>query len=491
MKSILKSLKNTSGLLFTNKSLERKQQALYLTVIFMVAFILRLLIFFNTTIFSFSDFTIYYSGAFKIIKGEYVEVFSVKGPLFISYAGAWFIRNFGSIDFWFYTNILLSSLSILPAWGIIKNITSHSGIANLSILLISVYPTFIIQPSVFYTQVGMIFFEAAIILLLLLAYRTPSYFLAVLYLLLSSSLIVISMFFKWELLYFNYFIGISSVYLFLLKYKRQALISVLFCLLSLVFLRAALHFYEPLQTYLENGSNKFFFYGQTLYGGGEGVMLENYKGIYNKGLEEFKTLHNNEFKNEIELTNAYNNMIIKDFIVNHPGQWAGLQVKKFFRTLGVKPEGVSFKLLVSGKMPLGKFSGGAVLSLPFVFLFLCCIFLFNWSIVKKLLESAQGLFIITVFVYFLIATIFYAHYQIRYRMPLEFFFIIPAASTFIITAVSKGNTIKTAIKKHLKWKIIVFVIFLCAWAYETYDIFYLNRDRYIKNAEKYEEGIVP
>ncbi len=108
MTGILKSLKNTSGLLFTNVSLQRKKQALYLAFIFVIAFVLRLLIFFNTTIFEFSDFAIYYSGAFKIIRGEDIPLFSQSAPLVISAIGAWFIRNFGSINFWFYTNILLS-----------------------------------------------------------------------------------------------------------------------------------------------------------------------------------------------------------------------------------------------------------------------------------------------------------------------------------------------------------------------------------------------
>ena len=76
-------------------------------------------------------------------------------------------------------------------------------------------------------------------------------------------------------------------------------------------------------------------------------------------------------------------------------------------------------------------------------------------------------------------------------MPLEFFFLIPASSAFMIYAVSNGSTLKGAIKKHLKWKIIVLLIFLCAWAYEAYDIFYLDSERYIKNAEKYEQGIIP
>jgi hypothetical protein len=299
------------------------------------------------------------------------------------------------------------------------------------------------------------------------------------------------MFFKWELMYFYIFIGLSFVYFFLLKYKRQAVISLLFSLLTLALTQTTIHFYKPIQAYLKNGDNNLFFFGQTLYSGGEGVMLEEYREKYENGLEEFRMLHQGEYENVVRLRNAYQSMLIKDFILQHPDQWAGLQAKKFFRTLGVKPEGVSFRLLVSGKMPVKKILAGAALSLPFVFLFLCCIFLFDWSIVKKLFKSAEGLFIITVFVYFLIATIFYPHFQIRYRMPLEFFFIIPAASTLIISAVSKGNSIKAAIKKHFKWKIIVFVIFLCAWAYEAYDIFYLNRDRYIKNADEYEQGIIP
>jgi hypothetical protein len=265
----------------------------------------------------------------------------------------------------------------------------------------------------------------------------------------------------------------------------------MFCLLTFVFLQITIRFYEPIQTYLDNGDNKLFFMGQTLYGGGEGVLLDEYAEKYNKDLEEFNSLHKNEYENYIKMRNAYHNMLIKDFILNHPFGWAGLQAKKFFRTLGVKPEGMSFRLLVSGRIPINKYSGGALLSLPFLFLFLCCIFLFQWDLVKKLFKSYNGLFMITVFVYFVIAVIFYSHYQIRYRMPLDFFFIIPAAAAFIVSAVTNGNKIKAAVKKHFKWKIIVFVIFLCAWIYEAYDIFYLNSERYVKNAEKYEEGVIP
>jgi hypothetical protein len=279
--------------------------------------------------------------------------------------------------------------------------------------------------------------------------------------------------------------------LFFLKYKKQALISLLFGILTFIFLQLTIQFFEPIQTYLKNGENNLLFFGQTPYAGGEGMMLDSYREKYNQGLEEFKRLHEKEYENPVLLKNAYQSMLMKDFILNHPDEWAGLQTKKFFRTLGVKPEGMSFRLLVSGKLPLGKNIAGILLSAPFVLLFVCCIFLFDKRLIKKMFQSYTGIFIITVFVYYIIATIFYPHYQIRYRMPLEFFFLVPAASTFIISAVSKSNTIKAAIKKHLKWKIIVFIIFLCAWAYETYDIFYLNRDRYIKNADEYEQGIVP
>jgi len=490
-KKIFTYLKNKSAFYFGNKSLPERKQALYLAYIFAAAFALRLLIFYNTTVFAFSDFVIYYSGAFKVATGEVLPLFSQSSPLIISFIGAWFIKNLGSINYWFYANILISSLSLPLLWAITKKITRHSGIANLSILILAFYPTFFVQPSIFYTQVVMIFIASGIILLLLTAYGTRNNLIASVCIILSSGLIVISMFFKWELLYFHIFIGVSSIYLFLLKYKRQALISLLFGILTFVFLQLTIQFFEPIQTYLKNGDNNLLFFGQTPYSGSEGIMLDSYREKYEQGLEEFKRLHESEYENQVMLKNAYQSMLIKDFILNHPHEWAGLQAKKFFRTLGVKPEGMSFRLLVSGKIPLGKNIAGILLSVPFVFLFLCCIFLFDKSLIKKLFQSYTGIFIITVFVYYIIATIFYPHYQIRYRMPLEFFFVCPAAAAFIISSLSGGNTLKQTIKKHLLIKVVVFIIFASAWVYETYDIFVLNKDRYIKNAEKYEEGFIP
>jgi hypothetical protein len=184
-------------------------------------------------------------------------------------------------------------------------------------------------------------------------------------------------------------------------------------------------------------------------------------------------------------------MLIKEFILNHPLEWAGIQIKKFFRTFGIKPEGMSFRILVSGKVHIQKIIAGLLLTFPFLFIFICTIALFDWDVFKKLFTSYIGIFMLTLLVYYIIATIFYPHYQIRYRLPLEVFFLCPAAAAFIISAFTKGSTLKAAVKKHLKWKIVIIFIFIVAWIYEAYDIFYLNRDRYIKNADQYEQGIIP
>jgi len=237
--------------------------------------------------------------------------------------------------------------------------------------------------------------------------------------------------------------------------------------------------------------NDVMFYGHTLYGGGEGVLLDEYTEKYISGLKEFISQHGNEYDDYLSAKNAYHRMLVKEFIINHPFQWTGLQAKKFLRTLGVKPEGISFRVLVSGKFGLNKILSGLLLTVPFVLTFLSCLFLFDWGIMKKLLGSSTGILMATAFIYYLMATIFYPHYQIRYRLPLEVLFLIPAAATFIVAAYSKGNTLMAVLRKHLVWKLIVFAIFVSAWAYEVYDIFYLNRDRYIINAEQYEKGIVP
>ena len=484
-------LKKTSALLFTGKYIERKKQVLYLSFLFITAFFLRLLIFFNTTIFEFSDFVIYYNFVFYILNGENLPLFNNFSPLVISHIGAWFIKYFCSLNYWFYSNIIISCVSILLLWLIVKKVTLHSGIANVTALFLIFYPAFAIQPSVFYTQIVMMFLASCIFILVLKSFETSSKIKIILYVVIGSCIQVLTLFFKWELLYLYIFIGFASVPLFFFKFRKQAYISLLFGLVALVFMQLTINFFPPVQTYIKNGTNGLLFFGQTYYGEGEGMMLDKYAGKYYKGLEKFKKQHKGEFENNLKEENAYRKMLIINFFLNHPDQWAALQIKKFFRTLGVKPEGVSFRVLVSGRLPINIYLAGILISTPYIILFLTCIRLFDWRLLKKLLGSYAGIFMAVLLVYYIIATIFYPHYQIRYRMPLEFFFLAPATAAFLISALTKGNSIKSVIKKHFKWKVIVFLIFLSAWAYEVYDITYLNSDRYIKNAEEFEKGNIP
>jgi len=490
---------------FTTPSLSRKETLLFLGIVAVLAVIIRLLIFWNTTIFAFSDFASYYEAAFKIAEGQSPPGLGSRTSLVNAYIAAWLIQHFGSINYWFYFNILISAASIVLIWNITKKVTHHTGNANLTAVFLTIYPTYAAVASVFYVQTTIIFIAALIINLLLLAYEDRSTLLTSICLVAASVLLVTSVLFKWELLYLYIFLGISSIPYFIFKYKKQAVISLIFSGMSFVLFQLILNSYEPMQKYMKYGPNILLFYGHTPYSGGEGVMLDEYREEYNRGFQEYKRTHAGELDSsgleQEELRNSYHRMLIKEFILNHPFQWAALQIKKFFRTFGIKPEGVSFRILVSGKVPMKGITAGAVLTLPFLFILVCVILLFDWHIFKKLFSSYVGIFMATLLTYYLIATIFYPHYQIRYRLPLDVFFLTPAAAAFLVSSVTgngvsserseKGKSLKAAIRKHLTWKIVVIFIFICAWVYEAYDIFYLNKERYIKNAEQYERGIIP
>jgi hypothetical protein len=307
--------------IFTNSSISQRKQTTFLISIFFFSFLLRLAIFANTNVFSFSDYRVYYTAAFDIASGQKLPAFtSTGGTLMISHTGAWIINNLGSLDYWFYINISISCLTILIVWIITKKITGHNGIANLTILFLTFYTPYAVQTSIFYTQIVMISLASCIIILLIYAFETTNIFYTIIYTVAASALLILTMLFKWELLYFYILIGISSVYLYILKYRKAAFVSLLFCLLSLALFQLTLRLYEPLQEYLIKGANDLMFFGQTPYGGGEGVMLDSYREPYKKGLEEFKSQHSSEYEDNVSLRNAYNIKLIKDFIFNHPFQ---------------------------------------------------------------------------------------------------------------------------------------------------------------------------
>ena len=191
-------------------------------------------------------------------------------------------------------------------------------------------------------------------------------------------------------------------------------------------------------------SNAFVFFGHTDYGGdgGEGsfVYPEN-KARYETALAEY--CESNEITSPTTINiNDFQRSEIKKYIINHPVKWARLQFTKFFRTFGVVPESTSFKVLYTGPLKGNLWLTSISVVAPVALIILLFILFFNLNSIRKLngsrgtvnqqqATSNKQHFLsvyLLMFVYYLIATIFFGQYQERYRMPLMVVFIIPVLS---------------------------------------------------------------
>lgn len=481
-------MKNFIKKIYTNKIVDKRTQVYYLIFIFCLSFIVRLLAFTDITLFSFSDFKIYYEIAFKLAEGGSLPIFHDNiMPSTLMHTGAFFITYLGSIDYWFFMNFIIAGFTIIILWFIVFNITRNCAVANITVLIVSVYPPYVFLSNIFYTQIILLFFSSVIIFSLIKALTVRKFAMTVLYLAISLLTLILSFFFKWELLYFYYFVGLFAIIIFIKGYRRDAYVAFLFAISAFIIIQLISILHPPINNYIKNGDNSLFFFGQTPYAGGEGMILKEYEEVYKKGLANFMRDHKDEYETYIDFKNAYQSKLIKEFMTQHPDQWIILQITKFFRTLGIKPEGLSYKLISTGKIKIPVVITSAILTLPFVLLFLASIIFFDASLIKKLSQSSIGLFMIMALCYYVIATIFYPHYQIRYRLPLEILFLCPVASAFIYNAFKKNVSYVSIIKKNLIIKLIVVFIFVSSWIYESYYMLVLNKERYFKNIETLDE----
>jgi hypothetical protein len=479
-----------AAFLFSQRTIDNKSLTVYLTFIFFLAFSYRLFIFANIEVFAFSDFQSYYRAAFKIAEGTSYPLKIGTFTFANAYLGAFFMKYFGSIDYWFYFNIFLAVTVILLQWSIVKKVTGHSGIANLTILFCSVYTVFAVIPSIFYTQIIMLFFLILILILLAIAYERTNPVVTSVCLILISVIVPFSFLFKAELRFLYMLMLLTGIIQLLMRFRREALLSMATAFLILLSTNIAQGVFPVFHDYMHTRSpNEFVFFGHTPYGGGEGQMLPEYETQYAQGLEKFRKEHADEYKSEIWLENRYRKDLMRRYIKEHPFGWLKLQVKKFFRTFGIKPEGMSFRIIV-GKMFMGhSLLAGAYLSLPFLIMFISLIFLADIDLLKRMLNAPYRIFLVLLFGYYIAATIFYGHFQTRYRLPLDIVFLTPTFASLLVIHI-KNIGLRKAIRKHLMVKIIIFSIFVSAWTYEFYDIFVLNRDRYIGHAKLYEKGIM-
>jgi hypothetical protein len=439
---------------------------LVLSLLLILNFALRLLIYFKSNLFYFSDYKVYLNAIETIANGE-KQYLLVGNLLFsISFLGYFFKYALGNLDLFFVFNCLLGTLSSLVIYSLVVKVTGLTLAGIITVIIHSVYTEFMVFSSVFYTPVIMIFLLSLFLLLMFFYMESKSKTIVIVSLI--SSLIVFSLtfFFKPELKYLPWFLLIPGVFLI----KKS--ISVSKKILLLAFLLSPFSFlleHSGIITRPETNviSNAFVMFGHTDYGGngGEGAFIypEN-KKRYDEALREYAKVHNLTAINRSDY-NAFHKQEIKNFIINHPVKWVRLQFTKFFRTFGVVPETTSFKILYTGLFKENLWLTSIIVVAPVSIIILLFVLFFDRKTLS-LQDCKTDYFLyvyFTIFIYYIISTIFYGQYQERYRMPLIVCFIIPVLGYFI-ASLRKDQFLK---KSSIVFKGIIIGLLVILWSFQA------------------------
>lgn len=447
-----------------------------------ITFIIRLAIYYSTTLFSFSDYGAYVSMIETIKAGN--RVFLQSGNVFyaVSYMGYFAKYILGSFDYFFLFNCLCGTLTGFLMFNILKKVFCSKSAGIITILIYIFYTEFMIFSSVFYTPVIMIFLLSVFVQFLSIYYRSARPFPMVLSLIGLVIVFLLTFFFKPELLYFPIFlIGFS------LFFVRRDKIFMFRSLILAIILLGSYFVFNGLQIISRPEknviSNSFIFFGHTNYGGdgGEGsfVYPEN-KIRYDNELAAW-CAKNNIRQIDGNDRNKFQREEIFKFVSKSPLAWIKLQFKKLFRTFGVVPETTSFMILYTGLAKGNLWLTSIFVVTPVALIILLFIAFFNVSALKKLLifhdKELQNqnsrveynlnkhfLYVyFLLFFYYIIATVFFGQYTERYRLPVMVIFIIPLLSYFISAWEQKQflNRIDLSVKG------IIIVLLLTIWVFQA------------------------
>lgn len=456
-----------------------KRVWLFLVILLLFDFIIRVVIYYNTTLFYFSDFRSYLNGIEMIKKHGTIPLFGGTYSYLNSYLGYFFKYILGSIDYYFIFNCLLGTLTSLVSFLIIREITPNRLAALLAVLFQSVYIEFLAFSSIFYTPIIMIFILNVLILLIIYFSKTSSLKKIIFFVGIIVFLILLSFYFKFELKYFWALLLMVGLFSYI-KNKDKKFAIKFIALGIIIFIFQNLSSASGLYTGPE-GTNMFVFFGHTSYGGmgGEGAFIypENRKKY---DLEFKKFMNKNHIQNPTRSDhNRFRSQEIRKFIFNHPFKWVKLQFYKLFRTFGIIPEGNSFKILMSGTTSGNWILTSILLVLPIIFLIILFLLLFDFSDFKKILNNNLLIFLALSGFYYILGSVFYGHFQERYRMPFVVTFLIPYVAyklaDFKFSKLTKNKVIV---------KIILVLIALGIWGSQAYEVLVLQRDRYFGVVDK-------
>ena len=470
----------------TNRILNRLSESIikysdfYAATLLLVNFLVRVVVYRTTNLFHFSDYKAYLEAVEKLQEGEKVYLLNGNFLYAISYLG-YFATKLGSLDLFFIFNYLVGTITGLLIYILLKKVTSSPSAGLISLFLLTIYTEYIVFSSVFYTPIIMIFLVSLLLLSLWYYITSESAGRMIFSGLMVVIIFLVTFFFKPELKYFPWFLMVFAVGFYFFIKKKEVFLK-LFSLPIIMILFYSGFNNSGILTHPPGNiiANDFVFFGHTDYGGdgGEGAFIyhENMER-YEKALADYCEV-NGITNPGIKEINKFQMTEVKKFICGHPLKWAAIQLTKFFRTFGVIPESASFRILYTGLLKGKTWLTAGVVAFPVVFLIVMLIMFFDYRLLVNLFirykkeDSEAGILnrnvflyvYLIMFFYYLVATIFYGHYQERYRMPVMTLFIIPVLSYFI----AYFNKKEFLRKGPLIVKGIITVLFLVSWSLQIY-----------------------
>jgi hypothetical protein len=487
------------------KEFIKKNSGVWLSIILLLNFALRLLIYSKTVLFNLSDYKVYLAGIDIIHNEGRISLINGNFLFAISYLGYFAKYLLGNLDYFYILNCFLGTMTTLILANLTNRITGNVISGMVVALIMTFYTEFMVFSSVFYTPVIMLFLLAFFMLQLYLFYTNDLLLYSILNLVSLLITYLTTFLFKPELIFLPLFLILLSLF-FIKKdkrfFKRTIFLSTVLIVGTTLFFLTGI-FNKPKDQPI---ANDFIFFGHTDYGGdgGEGSFIYNENKIrYNKALSEWCKKNNIDQPGPQEINRFQRDEVIK-FVTHSPFSWIKLQFTKFFRTFGVVPESTSFKVLYSGLLKGNLWLTSIIVVAPVALIIILFILLFNFSFLKRLIKSSTSkplnsytlignpntrqnnhflIIYCLIFFYYLICTIFLGQYQERYRLPLMVVFIIPVLSYFIASFDKKQffNRIALTIKG------VVIVLFITIWLFQAKNAIY-NKER-LKNAIESVKGV--
>jgi hypothetical protein len=462
-----------------------------IAAILTVNLLLRLIIFSSTRLFYFSDFKAYLDGVKNIGEGHKQYLLEGNFLFGLSYLGYYISQFTGDISWFYVVNCLLGTLSSLILAFLVIRVSGSYTAAIFTIIFHTIYTEYMVFSSVFYSPVVMIFLVSVFLLGIFYLLKSEKILVSISLVALLCLIFSLTFFLKPELKYFPWFLFFLGL-LIAIK-SRPWTNRIIWLSLCLILTSFCLKYSNIISSPSGNVlSNNFVFFGHTDYGGdgGEGsfVYPEN-KARYDAALAEYCSVHKITTPDRLQINDFQKHEIIK-FITKHPVKWVHLQITKFFRTFGVVPESTSFKVLYTGLLKGNLWLTSIIVVTPVALIIILFIGFFDLKSIRELIgdpatsnkQQATSTYFLSIylllFIYYLLATIFYGQYQERYRLTLMVVFIIPAMSYFI----SGFDRKKISDYLSLTIKSGILLLFLIIWILQTAET--INNGPRFQNAVK-------